>query len=62
MELSEGAENLAKIQLTKALENESDEEYDRLYETFLENGSDAGDFEDPVDWDGTGATLRRCPT
>ena len=52
MELSKGAENSTKIKLTKALENECDEEFDRLYENFVENGGDAGDFEDPIDWDG----------
>ena len=52
VELSKGAENLAKIRLTKALENEYDEEFDRLYEAFVENGGDEGGFEDPIDWDG----------
>jgi len=52
VELSRGAENLAKIKLTKALENECDEKYDRLYEAFVENGGDEGGFEDPIDWDG----------
>jgi len=52
VELSRGAENLAKIKLTKALENECDEEYDRLYEAFVENGGDEDGFEDPIDWDG----------
>ena len=51
IELSEGAENLAKLQLTEALENECDEKFDGLYEKFVENGGDTGDFEDPVDWD-----------
>ena len=52
VELSKGAEDLAKIKLTKALENESDEEYDRLHEAFVENGGDEDGFEDPIDWDG----------
>ena len=52
VELSKGAENLAKIKLTKALGNECDEEYDRLYEAFVENGGDEDGFEDPIDWDG----------
>ena len=52
VELSKGAENLAKIKLTKALENECDEEFDQLYEAFVENGGDEGGFEDPIDWDG----------
>ena len=52
VELSKGAEDLAKIKLTKALENECDEDYDRLYEAFVENGGGEGGFEDPVDWDG----------
>lgn len=52
MELSKGAENSTKLKLTKALENERDEEYDRLYEAFVENGGDEGDFDDPIDWDG----------
>ena len=51
VELSEGAENFAIIQLTNALENEGDEEYDRLYQAFLENGGDESDFEDPIDRD-----------
>ena len=51
IELSEGAENLAKLQLTEALENECEEKFDRLYEKFVENGGDTGDFEDPVEWD-----------
>ena len=52
VELSKGAENFAKIKLTKAIENECDEEYDRLYEAFVENGGDEDGFEDPIDWDG----------
>ena len=52
VELSKGAENLAKIKLTKELENECDEEFDRLYAAFVENGGDEGGFEDPIDWDG----------
>ena len=52
VELSKGAENSVKIQLKNAVENESDEEFDRLYENFVENGGDEGDFEDPIDWDG----------
>jgi hypothetical protein len=38
--------------LKKALANECDEEYDWLYEAFVENGGDDGGFEDPIDWDG----------
>ena len=52
VELSKGVENLAKIKLTKALENEYDQECDRLYEAFVEKGGDEGGFEDPIDWDG----------
>ena len=52
VELSKGAENFAKIKLTRAIEDECDEEYDRLYEAFVENGGDEDGFEDPIDWDG----------
>jgi len=52
VELSKGAENLVKIKLTKALENECNQEYDRLYEAFVENGGGEGGFEDPIYWNG----------